>query len=89
MPEDKTLFENRLALEKELFSAVREVPDFPKEGILFKDINPVFQNSKLCSEIIDHLAEYYESKGIDAITGIESRGFFFGCLLYTSDAADE
>jgi adenine/guanine phosphoribosyltransferase-like PRPP-binding protein len=47
MPENKTVFGNRLELEKDIFSAVREVPDFPKEGILFKDINPIFQDKAL------------------------------------------
>ena len=81
MPENKTVFGNRLELEKEIFSAVREVPDFPKEGILFKDINPIFQDSALCLRIIKHLATYYKDKGLDAIVGVESRGFFFGFPL--------
>ncbi|MEJ6795157.1 MAG: hypothetical protein QNK63_00455, partial [Flavobacteriales bacterium] len=81
MPENKTVFGNRLELEKEIFSAVREVPDFPKEGILFKDINPLFQDGALCLRIIKHLATYYKDKGLDAIVGVESRGFFFGFPL--------
>lgn len=81
MPENKAVFGNRLELEKEIFSAVREVPDFPKEGILFKDINPVFQDSALCLRIIKHLATHYKDKGLDAIVGVESRGFFFGFPL--------
>jgi len=81
MPENKTVFETRLELEKEIFSVVREVPDFPKEGIIFKDINPIFQDSAMCIRIIKHLAAFYKDKGLDAIAGVESRGFFFGFPL--------
>ena len=81
MSENKTVFGNRLELEKEIFSAVREVPNFPKAGVLFKDINPIFQDSVLCLKIIKHLAIYYKDKGLDAIVGVESRGFFFGFPL--------
>ncbi len=81
MPENKTLSDTRLILEKDIFNAVREVPDFPKEGILFKDINPMFQDSELCKRIIDHLADHYKNDKLDVIAGIESRGFYFGFPL--------
>ncbi len=62
-------------------NTVRDVPDFPKEGILFKDITPIFQDAQLSREIINHLKDYYASTKIDAIAGIESRGFLFGFAL--------
>ncbi len=71
-------------LKDKLTSVIRDVPNFPKEGIIFKDITPVLMDAKLCSDIIDdiHKDLYYKGvKKVDAIAGIESRGFFFGFLL--------
>lgn len=68
-------------IQDKLKLAIRDVPNFPKEGILFKDITPVLADAKLCSEIVDDLAVKYQHQKIDAIAGIESRGFFFGFLL--------
>ena len=70
-------------VENSLRSSVRDVQDFPKEGILFKDITPVLANAGLCKELVDEMFEFYRSNNykIDAIAGIESRGFFFGFLL--------
>jgi adenine phosphoribosyltransferase len=81
MPEDKTLPNHRVELENRIFSAVREVPDFPKPGILFKDINPLLREHVLCKDIIDHLADYYSNNKPDCIASIESRGFYFGFPL--------
>jgi adenine phosphoribosyltransferase len=66
-----------------LKAAIRDVPNFPKEGILFKDITPVLADAQLCSEIVDWLTLGITRSGrkVDAIAGIESRGFFFGFLL--------
>ncbi len=63
---------------------IREVPDFPKQGIMFKDITPVLEDPKLCKEITDVLVDAFASTPIDAILGIETRGFFFGMLLAQS-----
>ena len=68
-------------LEEKIKSTIRDVADFPKEGIIFKDITPVLANAQLCSEIVDALVEHYKDQKLDAIAGIESRGFFFGFLL--------
>ena len=65
-------------MEEQIKSAVRDVADFPKPGILFKDITPIFQDAELSSSIVDHLCEMYKDSGLDAIVGVESRGFFFG-----------
>ena len=62
-------------------SAIRDVPDFPKPGILFKDITPIFHNQQLCNEIVNDFAGRLEGKNVNAIVGVESRGFLFGFAL--------
>jgi adenine phosphoribosyltransferase len=57
---------------------IRDVPDFPKPGILFKDITPVLESPKAFREVCELLAEDAKTKGADVIVGIESRGFLFG-----------
>lgn len=69
-----------MSLETNIKAAVRDVPDFPKPGIMFKDITPIFENQILCNEIVDGFIERLVEKP-DAIVGIESRGFLFGILL--------
>ena len=59
-------------------SEIRDVPNFPKEGIVFKDITPIMLNPKLSNEVLTHLYECYKDSGITKIAGIESRGFLFG-----------
>ena len=60
---------------------LRDVPDFPKPGIIFKDITPVLQDPAAFKQIIDYLAERYEDAGLTQIVGIESRGFIFASAL--------
>jgi len=60
-------------------NTIRDIPDFPKKGIIFKDITPVLKNGELFREIIDYFANKYND--IDFICGIESRGFIFGSAL--------
>jgi adenine phosphoribosyltransferase len=60
---------------------IRTVPDFPKQGIMFKDITTVLKEKKLFSETVDMLASLYKSKRIDKVVSIESRGFIFGAAL--------
>lgn len=62
-------------------SAIRDVKDFPKEGIVFKDITPIMLDPKLSNEIVDYLYDLYAGQEIDAVAGIESRGFLFGYPL--------
>lgn len=57
---------------------IRDVPDFPKPGILFKDIAPVLQHPAALAEVVDLLAHDAKDKGAEVIVGIESRGFIFG-----------
>jgi adenine phosphoribosyltransferase len=62
-------------------SKIRDVPDFPKPGILFKDITPVLADPRAFNLCLDLMAERYDGQPIDAIVGIESRGFIFGAAL--------
>jgi adenine phosphoribosyltransferase len=68
-------------LEEEIKSVIRDVPDFPKPGIMFKDITPIMLNPTLSNKILDAMVEKYKDIEIDKIAGIESRGFLFGYAL--------
>lgn len=68
-------------MEQRLRAAIRDVPDFPKPGILFRDITPVLEDPALCRSVVEAFAAALESKGLDAIAGVESRGFLFGLPL--------
>lgn len=68
-------------LTDKIKSKIRDVKDFPKEGIVFKDITPVLGDSHLCKEITHDMIAQWKGKNLDAIIGIESRGFIFGMLL--------
>lgn len=60
---------------------IRDVPDFPKKGILFKDITPLLQDPAGLKETISELARAVEPRTFDVVCGIESRGFIFGTAL--------
>jgi adenine phosphoribosyltransferase len=62
-------------------SAIRDIPNFPKPGIVFKDITPLLCKGSLFARTIDILADRYRNQQIDAILGIESRGFIIGAAL--------
>ena len=64
-----------------LTSAVRNIPDFPIQGIQFKDITTLFQSPEHLKELSDILVERYRNRGITKVVGIESRGFFMGPAL--------
>lgn len=64
-----------------LKSRIREVPDFPKEGILFKDITPLLADVEAFRASIQLIAERLDGESVDAVIGIESRGFMFGAAL--------
>ncbi len=66
---------------KEFSETIRTIPDFPEKGILFRDITPVLAKPQLCSRLIEELEAHWEGTKIDAIAGIESRGFLFGMGL--------
>ena len=61
--------------------AVRSIPDFPKPGIIYKDITPLLNDPAIFAEIIDILAKRYSHNRPDYIAGIEARGFIFGAAL--------
>jgi adenine phosphoribosyltransferase len=60
---------------------IRDVPDFPKPGIVFKDITPLLADPRAFCTVLDLIAEHYAGRGIDTVVGIESRGFIFGAAL--------
>jgi len=60
---------------------IRDVPDFPKKGIIFKDITPLLLNAAAMQQTIDGLAEQFKGQKIDKIAAIESRGFIFAVPL--------
>lgn len=66
---------------KTLQSYIRDVPDFPKKGIVFKDVTPLLNNARATELCLSHLKELIKHKQIDKIVAIESRGFIFGSLL--------
>jgi len=68
-------------LVTQLSATIRDIPDFPKPGILFKDITPVLSDPDLFGAVITHLADRWREAGIEAVVGMESRGFLFGAPL--------
>jgi len=70
-----------MILEERIKGAIRDVPNFPKEGIVFKDITPIMLDPVLSKDMVDSLVEKYKNEKIDAVAGIESRGFLFGYPL--------
>lgn len=68
-------------IEKKLRATVRDILDFPNPGIVFKDITPILQDPVLCREVVDAFVEQLKGVELDAVVGVESRGFFFGMML--------
>ncbi len=68
-------------LSDQIKNTIIEIPDFPKPGISFKDITPIFKNPALGAAIIDEMEKWAEPLVIDVVVGIESRGFMFGYAL--------
>ena len=69
------------AIERRIKDAVREIPDFPEDGVLYRDITPILHDNELFRGVTDHLTDRYQGEGIDHIAAIESRGFIFGSAL--------
>jgi len=67
--------------------AIRNVPDFPKPGIQFKDITPVLADARLFSGAIDLLTEKFKPGSVDAVVGIDARGFIFAAAAATKLSA--
>jgi adenine phosphoribosyltransferase len=70
-------------IAQQIKSVIRDIPNFPKPGIIFKDITPILKEPVLCGNIIDAFIEQLAGARIDAVAGIESRGFLFGLTLAT------
>ncbi len=73
----------KLNLEEKnyLLSSIRDIVDFPKPGIVFKDITTLLNDAKAFGFLTNHLQERYTESGIDFVAGIDSRGFIFGAAL--------
>jgi adenine phosphoribosyltransferase len=60
---------------------IRDIPDFPQKGVLFKDITPMLQDGVAFRAALDRMAAHYAGAGIQTVVGVESRGFIFGAPL--------
>ena len=70
-------------MHEDLKAAIRDVPDFPIPGILFRDITPLLRDGRLFRRAVDTVAERHAGKGIQAVVGIDARGFIFaGAVAY-------
>lgn len=68
-------------VKQDIIDIVRDVKDFPKPGIVFKDITPIFQNPEAWNFVLDQFYEKYKDAGITKIVGVEARGFLLGPAL--------
>ena len=68
---------NNALLEK----SIRNIPDFPKPGILFRDVTTLIKNKEAFKKSVDLLAKKYKGKGFDKVVGVEARGFIFGAAV--------
>ena len=68
-------------ISNKIKKVIRDVPDFPKPGIIFKDITPILLDPQLMREVVDEIVKQVQTLNLDAIVGIESRGFWFGIML--------
>ena len=62
-------------------SLIRDIPDFPKPGIIYRDITTLLRNSDGLNYVIDHFTDHFSQQKIDFVIGIESRGFIFGAPI--------
>ena len=72
-----------ISIEEEqiILNSIRDIPDFPKKGIIFKDITTLLSNPKAFNTLMTHLENRYRSYDLDYIAGIDARGFIFGAIL--------
>jgi adenine phosphoribosyltransferase len=68
-----------MTLSEKVQKVIRDIPDYPQKGIIFKDITTLLNDGELFSEVIDYFSEKY--KNVDFVCGIESRGFIFGAAV--------
>lgn len=62
-------------------NTIRDIPNFPKEGVMFRDITPVLKDPELCEEIVEEMMLQLKEIDFDVVAGVESRGLLFGFLL--------
>ena len=70
-----------MLLEDRIKNKIRDIPDYPKPGVIFKDISPLLADADLVEAIVTAQADHWSGMKIDAIAAIEARGFIFGSLL--------
>lgn len=70
-----------MTLQERVAESIRNVPDFPKPGIQFKDITTLLIKPDLVNELINSWVSYYKQREIDVVVGLESRGFLFGVAI--------
>jgi len=70
-----------MAIDKDIQSLLRDVPDFPKPGIVFKDITPLLADPSARKKVIREITAHFSNQNIQAVAGVEARGFIFGSLL--------
>ncbi len=68
-------------LSQRIKNTIIDVHDFPKPGIVYKDITPIFQSPALANDILNILVDHFKDKNIEGVAGLESRGFLFGMPL--------
>ena len=66
---------------EEIKKSIRNIPDFPKKGIQFKDVSTAFKNHEIFGHVVAEIGNYYDGYGITKVVGIESRGFILGSSL--------
>ena len=70
-----------MEIKEEIVKAVRDIPDFPVKGVIFKDITPILSDMSLYNKIVENIANKYKDKNITKIAALESRGFIFGISI--------
>lgn len=70
-----------MSLPDQIRSSIRDVEHYPKRGIVFRDITPVFADPTLMRKVVDSIVERYDGSRIDGVAGIEARGFILGAIL--------
>ena len=70
-----------MTLEKTIQSLLRDVPDFPKPGIVFKDITPLLSEPVTRRQVVEAISNHHRSLGVEAVAAVEARGFIFGMLI--------
>ncbi len=64
-----------------IIESIRTIPDFPKKGIMFRDVTTLFSNPPAFQETINEICSYWQNKNLTKITGIEARGFIIGSCV--------